>query len=386
MPQEDATVVKRLRKAGGILIGKTNVPEMCFGSTDNLIYGRTNNPYDLSRSPGGSSGGEAAIIAAGGSPFGVGTDIGGSIRDPANVCGIAGIKPTSRRVPDTGVQSSFPLTVADWGAIGPLARYVEDLELVMQIISGPDDVDARVIPMPMGKSRNVPIEQLRVAFFTDDGATTPTEEIRDTVERAARSLETAGAATVKEDRPPCIGQAPDLWLHPLIPSWAASIRYRQREYARLSGTEVSVRRSPIMELVLEWLDYLYKNGDYSPERRDAVQRDVRDFRTQMMRFMGAYDVLLSPVTNIPPGPHLNVDELATLPLADLWNMVKTSSGGYYCTHNLTGYPAVVVRAGTSPEGLPIGVQIAAKAWREDIALAAAKIVENSCGGWIAPKL
>lgn len=385
-PREDATVVKRLREAGGILLGKTNVPEMCFGSTDNLVYGRTNNPYDPSRSPGGSSGGEAAIIAAGGSPFGVGTDIGGSVRDPANFCGIAGIKPTSHRVPDTGVLSSFPLTVRDWKAIGPLARHVEDLELVLKIIAGPDGMDPHIVPLSFGNANDVRIDQLRVAFYTDEGVATPTKEIQEAIERAAQVLNDAGVATVKKERPPGVSQAPDIWLQPLIPSWSVAIRFCQREYARMGETEVSASRSPVMELVLRWLDFLYTNGDYSPDKHDEHERHLRQFRLQMMQFMAGYDVLLSPVTNAPAGPHLDVAELAKVPLADLWSLVKTSGGGYYCTHNLTGWPAVVVRAGTSPEGLPIGVQIAAKAWREDIALAVAKIVEDRCGGWQRPPL
>ena len=154
VPTEDATVVKRLKAAGGILIGKTNVPEMCFGDTENLVYGTTNNPYRLEYSPGGSSGGEGAIIAAGGSPFGVGTDIGGSIRDPSHACGIAGIKPTSHRVPETGMLQTFPLAVGDWNAIGPIARHVEDLYLVLRIISGPDGLDPHTVPvLPVGEQR-----------------------------------------------------------------------------------------------------------------------------------------------------------------------------------------------------------------------------------------
>ena len=147
VPTEDATVVKRLKDAGGILLGKSNVPEMCHhGITDNLVYGRTNNPYNLDHTPGGSSGGEAAIIAAGGAPFGIGTDMGGSIRGPSHACGTTGIKPTNRRVPETGMLGAFAPSVSHWNGVGPMARHVEDLGFVLDIISGPDGRDRRVPP------------------------------------------------------------------------------------------------------------------------------------------------------------------------------------------------------------------------------------------------
>ena len=150
VPKEDATVVTRLKEAGGILLGKTNVPEMCHhGITDNVVYGQTNNPYNSDHTPDGSSGGEAAIIAAGGSPVGIGTDIGGSIRSPSHACGITGIKPTNRRVPETGMLGAFAPSVSRWNGVGPMARRVEDLELVLDIISGPDGQDHRVPPVPL---------------------------------------------------------------------------------------------------------------------------------------------------------------------------------------------------------------------------------------------
>ncbi len=201
IPREDATVVTRLKEAGGILLGKTNVPEMCtLGISDNLVYGRTNNPYDLDRTPGGSSGGEAAIIAAGGSPFGLGTDIGDSIRSPSHYCGIAGIKPNSRRVPETGMLGAFPLYMATWNSIGPMARHVEDLDLVLRVIAGPDGRDYNTVPAPLRSMGRVEVDKLKVAYFTDDGAAEPTKETRESVERAARALKAAGL-TVKKTVP-----------------------------------------------------------------------------------------------------------------------------------------------------------------------------------------
>ena len=193
VPTEDATVVKRLKDAGGILLGKTNVPEMCtLGVSDNLVYGQTKNPYDLKRTPGGSSGGEAAIISSGGSPFGLGTDIGDSIRSPSHYCGIAGIKPNSRRVPETGMLGAFPFFMATWNSIGPMARHVEDLELVLRVISGPDGTDYNTVPAPLFPVREVPLDKLKVAYFIDDGVAMPSKETQESVERAAKRTECCG--------------------------------------------------------------------------------------------------------------------------------------------------------------------------------------------------
>src|SRR5436190_5315471 len=165
---QDATLVQRLRSAGGIPIAKTNLPDLLFAfETDNLIFGRSNNPYDLSRTPGGSSGGESALIAAGGSPLGLGSDALGSVRVPAAFCGIASIKPTSGRLPRTGhVPAAGGWAEALW-QIGPMARHVEDLSLAMRLLSDEDDHDFSSPPVPLFETEQ--LHQMRVAFFTYNG-------------------------------------------------------------------------------------------------------------------------------------------------------------------------------------------------------------------------
>ncbi|MBZ5565812.1 MAG: amidase, partial [Acidobacteriia bacterium] len=193
VPREDATVVRRLRAAGAILLGKTNCPELGWAwEADNLIYGRTNNPYDLALSPGGSSGGESAIIAAGGSPLGLGSDAGGSVRFPAHCTGIASLKPTSGRVPRTG-HFPGPGSVLDplW-QIGPLARYVEDLALVLPVIAGPDWRDPAIVPALLGDPSTVDLKKLRLGFYLDNGIEAPAREITEAVKKAALELEGAG--------------------------------------------------------------------------------------------------------------------------------------------------------------------------------------------------
>src|ERR1700712_2887655 len=186
VPKADATAVARLRAAGAIILGKTNVPELAGAlETDNLVYGRTNNPYDLARTPGGSSGGEAAIVAAGGSPLGLGTDAGGSIRVPAHFCGLAALKPTSGRIPRTG---QFPRPMGTRNSVfhvSLIARKVDDLALALPIIAGPDFQDYTIVDMPLLDSRAVDVAKLKLAFFDNDGFAPPTAEIAAAVHHAA---------------------------------------------------------------------------------------------------------------------------------------------------------------------------------------------------------
>ena len=204
IPPRDAVAVARLRDAGAIVLGKTNTTELTVASitsTENSIYGRTNNPYDLSRTTSASSGGAAAIIAAGGAPLDLGSDTGGSIRDPAHNCGIAGIKPTSGRVPKTGHIVSYGLGPLDYlTQIGPMARYVEDLALTLPLICGPDGFDPGVINMKLGNPHVINLKELRVATYTDNGVCSPNSEVTATVRSAARSLR--GAVAALEERIP----------------------------------------------------------------------------------------------------------------------------------------------------------------------------------------
>ena len=384
VPDEDATVVKRLKEAGGILLGKTNVPEMCHhGTTDNIVYGQTKNPYDVARTPNGSSGGEAAIIAAGGSPFGLGTDIGGSIRNPAHVCGIAGIKPTSGLVPETGMLGTFPPFVAYWNGIGPMARHVKDLGMVLRVISGPDGRDPRTMPVSLRNPSDVQSDGLKIAYFTDDGLSEPTEETQDAVEKAVEYLRSIGATVIK-DRPPSFAEAMDLWAPIMIPSWAVTTRYWQQEYARLAGCRVSEERLFLTEWMLMWLDFLCQSGEYTPEHHNRLQVALEHYQQRMLAFIQGYDVLISPVSNNPAAPHPTPEGMEEILFDEFIDIIKTDVGALCMAYNLTGWPAAVVRAGSSPEGLPIGVQIAAKPWRDDVALAVAAIIEDGSGGWQPP--
>jgi amidase len=363
--RQDATSVARLRAAGAIVLGLTNLPELCMAcESDNLIYGRTNNPYDLTRTPGGSSGGEAATIAAGGSPLGLGTDSGGSIRIPAHFAGVAGLKATWGRVPLTGV---FPPPLGMNARIrhsGPLARSVEDLALALPILAGTDWRDATVVAAPLGDMQTVDLASLRVAFFTDNSIFAPTPETAETVRQAAQALAAAGAI-VEEARPAGVEQTFDLMAQVFASAGGGGLQ----GLMQLTGT------TEFSPLLLQFAALVLPSVPKTAADIGGLLARWDMWRSGMLAFLERYDLLLSPVTATPALPHgtaLAGDNAASL--------------SYAMTHSLTGWPCVVVRGGTSPEGLPIGVQVAARPWREDVALAAARQIESALGGWQRPPL
>jgi amidase len=364
IPAQDATVVARLRAAGAILLGKTNLPELSLGyETDNLLYGRTNNPYDLSRTPGGSSGGEAAIIAAGGSPFGLGADLAGSIRVPSHFCGIAGIKPTTNRVPRTGHFPLFGGVLSALWQIGPMARFVEDLILILPIIAGVDWCDPLIVPMPWNDPRTVDLKSLRVAFHTDNGIVSPAPETIAIVVRVAKALSDTGMI-VEEARPQGIEETNEIRAGVMGIDGGVGIQ-------RLLQTVGTKEIHPL----LERRQVRSRSGMMSADEVGAVLDRWDRFRSTMLSFLRKYDVILCPVNPYPALPHgasLN-DEIY-------------ASFSYTRTYNLTGWPSAVVRGGTSAEGLPIGVQVVARPWREDVALAVARHIETTGGGWQRPPL
>ena len=328
-PEHDAVVVSRLKAAGAILLGKTNCPPGGGGGeSENPVYGRTNNPYDLGRTAGSSTSGEAALIAAGGSPLGLGSDSGGSLRLPASFCGIATLRPTVGRVPNTGVLN-LPGGLRDpRSQVGPMARWVDDLALAFPLIAGVDWRDSGVVPMPLGEAGCVELRGLRLAYYTDDGIVPPTPETAATVCAAAEALAKAGLQ-VEAERLPGV-------------ETSLEISRRYWRMAELTGAELE-------QLMVDW----------------------DEFRTHALTFMESRDVILCPAAWGPAVPH---------------GSMRDMEYSYNLPYSLTGWPSVVVRAGTSPENLPIGVQITARPWREDVALRVARHLEHALGGWQPPPL
>ena len=361
VPDRDATVVARLRAAGAILLGKTNTPEFTWSDeTDNDVYGRTSNPYDMTRTPGGSSGGPAAIIAAGGSPFDIGSDTGDSIRQPAHVCGIAGIKPTQGRVPRTGHWPSFAGIVASLQQLGPMARRVDDLTLILPLIAGPDGEDPHVAPVPLGRPDDVEVGGLRIAAFTDNGIRTPTPETAAAVTAAATALSATGAA-VEWRVPPGLGEA---WE-----AWDALIRSDGYGWLRRLITAAGTPGLGSYE-TRGWID---PKPPVAGDTLSALVETADWARSALLRWFADADLIVCPAM---PQPAIRHGESNEPWFGDTYSDV----------HNLTGWPAVVVRGGTSNDGLPIGVQLVAHPWREDVALAAARVVEAVSGGWQPPPL
>src|ERR1700678_894450 len=224
VPSEDAPLVKRLRAAGAIILGNTNVPEFLMAyETDNLLYGRTNNPWDLSRTPGGSSGGEAAAIAAGCSAGGVGSDGGGSIRIPAHYTGICGLKPTPGRIPSTGHYPASAGPFALLGVVGPMARTAADLKRLFESMQGPEVEDTCSAPVPLRWPSAAETRKLKIGYFEEDGRTPVTQETRAAVLTAAEALRNAGFQ-VEPFRPDVLEEARQLWRQFFVVSGGMLLR------------------------------------------------------------------------------------------------------------------------------------------------------------------
>jgi Asp-tRNA(Asn)/Glu-tRNA(Gln) amidotransferase A subunit family amidase len=367
---KDAPLVSRLRKAGAIILGTTNTPELLMAwETDNLLYGRTNNPWDLSRTSGGSSGGEAAAIAAGCSAGGVGSDGGGSIRVPAHFSGICGLKPTPGRIPATG---HFPTSVGPFaliGVVGPMARTVSDLKVLFEVMQGPDDGDPSAAPVPVRWPSRSDLKKLRIGYFEDDERTPVTAETRATVRAAAEALKRAGFR-VEPFRPEGLEQARQLWwqffgiaggmlLQPMTEGREADLSPILKQHLSQVAAEPSHTGQTLLDT---W-----------------IMRDV--LRMQVFSQMRGYPVLLCPVASIPAFHHgersWKIDG-KTVQYLDAWSYTEW--------FNLLGTPAVTVPFGRSNEGLPIGVQIVARPWEEELVLAVVAELEAQRGAWQPPDI
>jgi Asp-tRNA(Asn)/Glu-tRNA(Gln) amidotransferase A subunit family amidase len=359
VPDEDASAVARLRAAGAIVLGKTNVPELCASyETDNGVFGRTSNPHDRGRTSGGSSGGEAAAIAAGMSPLGLGSDGGGSIRVPAHYCGIFGLRPTPGRVPETG---QWPSTRAsgyvDMTCVGPLGRSSADLALLLEVVSGPDLVDPYAVPVPLRDWRTVDVAGLRVAVLYEDGVVEPTTGTVDAVREAADRMRSAGAR-VTEVQAPDSQEATELFF-------AATGAAGGADLVNLTqGCEG--RHAPQFA---RFLDLMTVTRPTSAEWFEVLQR-IFDFRSRIRRWASGFDVVLTPVVAGPAPEHGR-------PPGGIPDEEYDRYRAFNFTHtcSVAGLPAAAVPVG-SEDGLPVGVQVIANPWREDVVLAASHRLET----------
>jgi fatty acid amide hydrolase len=400
----DDPYVARLRAAGAIILAKTNVPQvLLYNETDNPLYGRTNNPWATARTPGGSSGGEAALIAAGGAALGLGTDLAGSLRVPAAYCGICTIRPTAGRLPDHADSGMSLGQQAIVSQVGPLARTVDDVAHALGVLNGGAN-PGTVPPRPLGDPSAVDLSALRVAYFTDDGILPVAPAVRRAVTEAAGALAGQGAQ-VTQWQPPRMQQAADLLFgifsadggrrirsfighDPKDPRIAQTILLASLPrpvIAALGGLLAMMGQRQQQAIVR---NFGYRDTDHYWQLVEAQQAYQRDFAAALDSDTGGpFDVVICPAHALPALPHGASKNLLT-------------AGAYAIFVNVLGYPAgivpvtrvrlgeeserkssmdVVIRAARAAErgtaGLPVGVQVLARPWREHVALAAMRAIE-----------
>ncbi|HKS26174.1 MAG TPA: amidase [Pyrinomonadaceae bacterium] len=356
--QRDAEAVRRLRSAGAIILGKTNVPEMALTyDSDNLVFGRTMNPHDYSRTPGGSSGGEAASVAASLSAAGLGSDLVGSIRIPAHFCGVFGLKPTASAVSGVGHCPRMVGRLREAAAFGPLARSAQDLSLMFEALAG----EAFIVDK---ESEEAP--PARVAFYTHDGLTKVTAETERAVESAARALSEAGFE-VAEARPPGVERAPALWTERFSPDVLEAMRevYRTAEDEEKAGRAVRA---------------LLERGSGAPVKTEAerlmIDEECARLRHALIEWMAEHPFLLAPVGAVPAFEHG-----ARKVYVDGREMSVFSAFSYAQSFNTLDMPVVSVPVARTTEELPLGVQLIGRPHSERSLLKIARILEEASGGF-----
>jgi Asp-tRNA(Asn)/Glu-tRNA(Gln) amidotransferase A subunit family amidase len=363
IPDQDAVVVARLRAAGALILGTTNCPEFLMAyETANLLYGRTRNPWNLDRSPGGSSGGESAAIAAGLSAAGLGSDSGGSVRVPAHFTGICSLKPTPGRIPGRGHLPPCVGPFSILGAIGPMARTIGDVALLFRALSGQDSLDPVSPPIVLRSPSLNNLRQNAIGFFEDDGLVPVTRETRAAVNSAAQALREAGFH-VAPFRPRSLEPLRQLW-------WKLFVQCGAMIYApEVAGKEH--RLSPIFR---EFLSIARALPPLTATALLDAWVEVDLLRSKMLAEMSKFPVLLCPVASIPAFRH---DErswmIDGMPVSYLDAVRHTQ------WFNVLAAPAAVVPVGSSPEGLPIGVQLVAQPFEDETALGVAAIVDAAFG-------
>ena len=354
VPQEDSTVTARLKAAGGILLGKTNVAMMLGDyQTTNPIFGRSSNPWNIERTPGGSSGGAAAALAAGLTPFDIGTDLSASIRIPAHFCGVCGLKPTEQRVPLTGLLPGLPSprSVRIMSCIGPMARTVDDLALLYAIIAGPDGRDTEVQPLPIEEMPQLPLKHLRVAFAPTFPGLPVAAEIRGAIEELAKQLSPLCAA-VEE------AVLPQVDFNLELPRAGALIDMITGAFQPEEGKQPTT-----LAQYLEALDW----------RDQSI--------IQWEQFFEKWDVLLCPPSMVTAFPHCEPGS----PLrVDVQEVIYWAVSGHGTLFNYTGHPAVVLPYKLDHSGLPLGIQLVGKRWDEARLLAMAKALSEVTGPFRRP--
>lgn len=370
---EDAEAVRRMRNAGGIVLGVTNVPEGgMWMETYNNIYGRTTNPWDAKRTSGGSSGGEAAIIAAGGSPFGIASDMGGSIRIPAAFCGIVGHKPTGRLVPNTGYFPKLDGEISAFLATGPLARRVSDLMPLLRLMAGPDQSDPVVKRWRLGDPNKVDMRNVVVHPIEANGSLFVWPAVRHAVQAAAKALEARGAR-VETRSSLRIRKAFTIWS--AMMSEAAEVTYGD---ILRDGRDISLVKElfklPLLQsnftapaLIMSVLDSLFAKlfGKYL----GGIVAAGKALQAEIESELGPNGVILHPPYT-RTAPHHRWPVLTPFDCA--------------CTQifNVMEFPVTAVPVGFDKKGLPLGIQVVGRRGNDHLTIAVAQALEEEFGGWV----
>jgi amidase len=363
VPREDAVVVARLRAAGALILGTTNCPEFLMAyETANLLHGRTHNPWNLECTPGGSSGGESAAIAAGLSAAGLGSDSGGSVRVPAHFTGICALKPTPGRIPGRGHLPPCVGPFSILGAIGPMARTVTDIALLFRTLSGQDPSDPASPPITLREPSLDELRGNRIGFFEDDGLVPVTPETRAAVREAAAALRDAGFR-----------------VEPFRPRTLESLRQLWRKFFVLCGAmfyapEIRGREDQLSPIFNEFLDIAKAVPPMTANQLLDAWAELDLLRSKTLAEMSKYPVLLCPVASIPAFCHGERAWLIEGQSVDYLDAMRFTQW-----FNVLACPAAVVPAGKSPEGLPIGVQIVARPFQDETALGIAGVVDAAFG-------
>ncbi|HEY6649214.1 MAG TPA: amidase [Mycobacterium sp.] len=377
VPERDAEAVRRLRDAGAVIFGKTNTPTLAGDwQTFNPIFGTTNNPWDTTRTPGGSSGGSAAAVATGMTALELGSDIAGSIRVPSNWCGVCGHKPSWGVVPQRGHLPPAPGALADTdlGVMGPIARDVDDLEMALDIIAGPAGHAAAAWRLELPAPRARALRDFRLAVWLDDPVYPVEGEVRTVLDVALRALRDAGARIGDSPPPVALPDVVGTYVRLLYPVILATIPQRRFDsLAALPAEDEGPLANTARFATLRHRDWLAAN-----ERREQL-------RAVMAEYFRDVDALLMPVAVVPAIPHDHRE-----PFAD--RVIRTSGGsrpyldmfGWIALTTLTYLPATVVPVGLTAAGLPVGIQIVGPYLEDRTTLAVARHVEKLLGGFVAP--
>jgi amidase len=367
VPDVDAVAVDTVRRAGAVVFGKTNVPRWSGDyQTTNEMFGTTNNPWDLTRTPGGSSGGPAAAVAVGFTAFEIGTDIGGSIRVPSSFCGVFGHKPSFGVIPTFGYLD-HPVhhrNVADVNVFGPVARSVDDLELLLSILAGPNPDDAVAWRLDLPEPRATALGDFRVAAWLDDPFCPVEPEVAEVHDAAVARLEAAGAR-IDHGRRPALDSAMASMLGAGLISVATSISDTDDEFAAAQAA-----------------------GRALPHRSwDVLHRRRGDVRQRWAEFFADVDVLLCPVVPVPPFRHVHTpggSNWMTATLADHHDRPYRDLVGWSALIGSAYLPVTVPPIGFTADGLPIGIQIVAPHLHDRTALAFARCVTDVLGAYRPP--